>query len=110
MDVSAQKPLVILTYKVNVPKLVKGDEKAQREMIFQLEHQSGDTGDQIHVIGRLVAAINDQAADVQGRSLAIVPTYRAIAFLDPPADGALIGIVYAVQEAGHFDLSRYGKK
>ena len=46
----------------------------------------------------MIAAIGDQATDIQGRLNPFVAAHGAVAFFDPPADGAFGGVVGAIQD------------
>ena len=60
--------------------------------------QLGDQLGEIEALVQAVAAIGDQAADAQGGAFALGPAHRTVAFLDPPADGALAGVVGAIEK------------
>ena len=46
----------------------------------------------------MIATIGDQTADIQNGPLPFVAPHGAVAFLDPPANGAFAGIVGAIQD------------
>ena len=45
----------------------------------------------------MITRISNQATDIQGRLGAFVAAHGAVAFFDPPTDGAFRGIVRAIQ-------------
>ncbi len=53
---------------------------------------------QIHALSQVIATVGDQTADVEHRLLALVAPHGTIAFLDPPTNGTLAGIVGAIQD------------
>ena len=89
---------------MTVPKLVRRQEKGRRAEpshgMEKLSHQAS----QVQACGQMIAAMSNQAADIQCGLNALVATHRTIAFLDPPTDGPFIGVVGAVQNRISFAI------